>query len=509
MRSNIVHRFSRGLGLLVFAAFVTACGGDGGNGSGYDSVLGAAFEGSESEFEVFEPWLRLRNICENPRSRDRRGTATDEKNFLRSFSNDTYLWYDEIDYVNPADSRYSVAEYFDLMKSFERTPSGNLKDRFHFSQNTEQYLASTRQGTYAGYGFTLATVEKEVIILLAEENAPAGRNGLSRGARIISVEGRTYEEAGENLTDFLHPRGRNPPREYAFEVRDLGATASRTFNMQAATVTTDPVRFTRVIETDSGPVGYLFFRTHNRPSEAELIHAFRELAEAEVTDLVLDLRYNGGGFLDIANQVGFMIAGSAAASGRVFGRLQFNDKHPSIDPFTNRSIDPGYFHTRGQGFSSSTDGVALPALDLSRVFVLVTSSTCSASESIINGLHGIDVEVILIGQTTCGKPYGFYSTDNCGTTYSTINFRLVNDKNFGDYPEGFAPQNATGASSVSLPGCAVADDFDHALGDVNEAQLAAALRYRVDGSCPEPDRLATKPFAFGENPWDIGIMLPE
>jgi len=116
--------------------------------------------------------------------------------------------------------------------------------------------------------------------------------------------------------------------------------------------------------------------------------------------------------------------------------------------------------------------------------VLTSGGTCSASESIINSLRGVGVEVIAIGGTTCGKPYGFYPQDNCGTTYFSIEFQGVNDQGFGDYPDGFSPANATGSIGVKLPGCSVADDFSHALGDANERRLAAALGYLDGGACP-------------------------
>jgi hypothetical protein len=89
-------------------------------------------------------------------------------------------------------------------------------------------------------------------------------------------------------------------------------------------------------------------------------------------------------------------------------------------------------------------------LNLSRVFVLTTASTCSASEAIINSLQG------------------------------------VNAKSFGDYPDGFTPENTVATQGVLLPGCSVADDFAHALGDPAEGQLASALSYRTNGVCPLP-----------------------
>jgi hypothetical protein len=130
-------------------------------------------------------------------------------------------------------------------------------------------------------------------------------------------------------------------------------------------------------------------------------------------------------------------------------------------------------------------------LDLPRVFIISGPGTCSASESIMNGLRGVDVEVIQIGSTTCGKPYGFYPTDNCGTTYFTIQLRGVNDKGFGDYGDGFSPENTQGTLGTVVPGCSVADDFTAELGDPGEARLAAALGYRDSQTCPEPSGLAS------------------
>ena len=138
----------------------------------------------------------------------------------------------------------------------------------------------------------------------------------------------------------------------------------------------------------------------------------------------------------------------------------------------------GFFST-GLGFSVNP-GTALPSLGLSRVYVLTGPGTCSASEAILNGLAGVNVQVFQIGATTCGKPYGFYPADNCGTTYFSIQFRGVNAKGYGDYADGFTPGATT---TAGFPGCSVSDDFGHALGDAAEARLATALSYRASGSC--------------------------
>ncbi|MEO1359914.1 MAG: peptidase, partial [Pseudomonadota bacterium] len=143
-------------------------------------------------------------------------------------------------------------------------------------------------------------------------------------------------------------------------------------------------------------------------------------------------------------------------------------------------------------------------LDLNRVFILATEDTCSASEAVINGLRGIDVEVVLIGDTTCGKPYGFFPQDNCGTTFYTIQFQGANDKGFGDFADGFIPANSSASFGISVPGCQASDDFTKVLGDETEGLLAAALQYRTAGTCPPVTTKATQFVASKSGPGDIG-----
>jgi hypothetical protein len=99
--------------------------------------------------------------------------------------------------------------------------------------------------------------------------------------------------------------------------------------------------------------------------------------------------------------------------------------------------------------------------------------------------------VIQVGSTTCGKPYGFYAQDNCGTTYFTIQFRGVNAMNFGDYTDGFSPLNTpVSDAGTVVPGCSIADDFTKPLGDPTEQRLAVALAYRDGVACPAPSGFA-------------------
>ncbi len=107
----------------------------------------------------------------------------------------------------------------------------------------------------------------------------------------------------------------------------------------------------------------------------------------------------------------------------------------------------------------------------------------------MNGLRGANVEVIQIGSRTCGKPYGFYEIPNCGTSYFTIQFRGVNDQNFGDYTDGFVP-SAMDDGQANILGCQVSDDYTKPLGDVTEDRLEVALAHRAGGAGSVPSAVA-------------------
>ena len=175
-----------------------------------------------------------------------------------------------------------------------------------------------------------------------------------------------------------------------------------------------------------------------------------------------------------------MVAGESQTNNRVYETLLANGKfrEDSPIPFYGLEID---YEANPAVFTNTV----LPSPELSRVFILSTENTCSASESLINGLRGIDIEVVLIGDTTCGKPFGFFPTDNCGTTYFTIQFQSINEQGFGEYQDGFIPTNNP-LFGDELPGCNVVDDFSQPLGSESEALFATALNYMIDGvlACP-------------------------
>ena len=531
--------------LITTLVSLAACGGGGGGGGGGglgNPGGGNPGGGNNNDWQpgVFLDADTFFANCAAPRSGtnpatgqpypDVAGTILDENNFLRSYTDDTYLWYDEVVDRDPGLYNDPLV-YFDLLRTTALTPSGTPKDQFHFTFPSDEWFQLSQGGTTFGYGITWAflqnTPPRDLRIAYTEPNSPATNLPvpLERGAEIIAIDG--VDVANGNDVDTLNA-GLSPSsvgEQHTFTVRDLGSATTRDVILTSANVAITAVQNTKVISTPTGEVGYMTFNDHIATAEQELIDAVNQLnahdGGAGIDDLVLDLRYNGGGFLAIASQLSYMIAGSGPTAGRVFEDIEFNDKHPVTDPVTGQPLSPMPFFTSALGPPfNGTPGQPYPTLDLSRVYVLTGGGTCSASESIMNSLRGVGIEVIQVGSTTCGKPYGFYPTDNCGTTYFTVQFRGVNDVGFGDYADGFKPVNASGPGE-DVPGCAVADDFSKLLGDETEDRLAAALNYRDIGTCPaasavrigEPDgssvqRGLVEP-AVLKSPWQTNrIMVP-
>jgi len=415
------------------------------------------------------------------------GSLLAEKHFLRSWTNELYLWFSEVVDRDPA-SVADVKGFFDLLKTTALTPTGKSKDQFHFTYDSAAYYQLSQSGTSVGYGIswdviagTAAQPGNRVIVQYVQAGTQASTLGIGRGAQLLTIDGfDVVSPATQAIVNSINAALFSPASgsSHQLGIRDRAGT-TRTLTLNAAAVSFSAVPLTRVISTASGNLGYLLFNDHTIAAEQDLITAVNQLKAGNVTDLVLDLRYNGGGYLAIASELAYMIAGNTRTSGKTFERTQFNSKNPTTNPVTGNALDPLPFAPTTV-FATTTS--SLPTLNLGRVYVLTSSGTCSASESIINSLRGIGVDVYQIGGTTCGKPYGFYPRDNCGTTYFSIQFKGVNALGFGDYADGFSATRAAPDAQANLPGCAASEDYAHDLGDTLEERLRVAITYRQSGN---------------------------
>lgn len=428
---------------------------------------------------------------------DRQGVLADEKNFLRSWIDEEYLWYREVPgNLDPA-SYPTAIDFFNVLKTPLTTASGKPKDEFHFTYPSAEWEQLQSSGVSLGYGVTWSRLASYTprtwYVSMVEPGSPAAIAGVRRGDRLVMVDGVDFANA--NGADSVNRINAGLFPENAGELHAF--TLARTDGVQytasvtAADVAATPVQNASVIDTSTGKVGYLTFNSHNAVAERQLIDAFSYLKQQDVSDLVLDMRYNGGGLLYLAGQLGYMIAGPAQSDGKDFERMIRNDKREPLDPVP--------FVSTTLGFPSPNPvpvDQPLPWLGLKRITILTTSDTCSASEAVINGLRGIDVEVNIVGARTCGKPYGFVPKDNCGTTYFAIELQGANNKGFGDYADGF------GAT------CTVPDDLSRPLGDRSEGMLSAALRLRETGQCDTSTvRARVMPLELVRHPaLEVGIL---
>ena len=436
------------------------------------------------------PSKNFANICSNPRLnnkyQDLAGDYVDEKKWIRSWSHETYLWYNELPDIDPASIQDPI-KYFDQMKTSAITSSGSAKDRFHFAVNTEESELLSETGISVGYGANAKQdmTTGKLYVTYIEPNSPAQKANISRGTEILAADGIYIGSVitDEELNNFNSALLPETAREsHSFTIRKPNSIFTEKIILTSSATTEVPVYLTTTFEANDEKIGYLVLNSFNiETAELQLINAVNQLKNAQISDLILDLRYNGGGYLGISAVLGTMIAGNKAY-GEIFESMVYNDKYTQYDPIYGQLIEPFLFPETTFGFST-TAGTPLPKLNLSRVFIIATGNTASASEALINSLRGIDVEVILIGETTTGKPYGFYGTDNCGTTYYTIQFKGTNAKGYGDYTDGFIPSAIDNGTDL-VKGCLVADDLSSPLGNINEKMLSTAIHYIANGSCP-------------------------
>jgi len=190
--------------ILISTAILTACGGGGGGGNASTPAAQISTPAPQVGFAsgTFEPYQNFEQMCENPRSgvdsrgrafRDVQGSTADENNWIRSWSNELYLWYTEITDVDP--NSLGTEDYFDEMKTFATTPSGAPKDRFHFTIPTDEFLQQSQSGVSGGYGASFAFLSssppRQIVVAYTEPNTPASNPAvdLRRGASILEIDG--------------------------------------------------------------------------------------------------------------------------------------------------------------------------------------------------------------------------------------------------------------------------------------------------------------------------------
>ena len=398
-------------------------------------------------------------------------SVPDRQAWLRNYFLDDYLWYRLSPSPSPA-GYGDLGSYFDalLYGGGDVIPnSGGLRwptDRYSGFQSTESFNRFFGAGQTLGWGVAVNGLEAvaqgqtRLFLRYVEPGSPAAQStalsgGLRRGDEILSINGTPAATVIAN-DDFSALSAAAQGDVLQLSVR-RGAGAATTVTLSAALFSLTPVQTIQngqVVQSPNGRrIGYVFVKDMIDQVSSPLASAMTSLRNQGMQDLVLDLRYNGGGRVAVGATVASHAAGNRGAN-QVYASLLYNDRNTGSN----------------QDFLFSNPGAWA---GLGTVYVLAGERTCSASEQVVNGLRGVGVNVVLIGNTTCGKPVGFNPTDDgCGTTYSVVTFEGVNALNQGRYFDGLTPT------------CAVAEDFSLPIGDLSDPLLVAAANVIDTGSCP-------------------------
>ncbi len=391
-------------------------------------------------------------------------STSGQVSFVQTTLQSWYYWYDKLPSTDPGgfptpEAYLEAVRYKPVDTSFSYVTSKASSDAFY---SDSQFI---------GFGLAYkATSATELRIAQTFPGSPAAQAGLDRGDTLLTIGGRTVASlmaSGEIGTVF------GPEQVgYALDLtwRDM-AGAEHAARLAKALVTIPTVSQTAVFDTGGRRVGYVHFRNFVQPSVPALDAAFAELRDAGANELVLDLRYNGGGLVSVAQHLAGLVAGPADA-GQVFVQFTHND--------------------RQSGRNTAYRLESLPqALGVSRLVVIATRSTASASEAIVNGLRPY-MDVKVVGDTTFGKPVGQYGFDFCDKVLYPVAFLVTNARGQADFFTGIPAD------------CPAPDDVDHPLASAREAALAEALNVVRTGRCSGSAAAA----AQVERRRRAGVVLP-
>lgn len=382
-------------------------------------------------------------------------TTTRQVNqFIAEYMEELYLWTSTVDWrkILPADE----SDSFDFFKKLVYSD-----DKWSMLTDDIQGLSNEFEGVSTTFGHVLIFGRFKdsdnlfAIVLYVYPDTPAEKAGVKRGDLFLTINGDAITE--DNYMDFYYAPslvvGRGILSDQGIMLDD------RTFSMKAETLYENPIVKDTVIEKGAHKIGYLCYTDYTMESENALIALFSEYKSQGVTDVVLDLRYNGGGYARTSVLLSSILAPAAAVKRKdMFLKQVWNDFWMAY--LKQQKIDVNEYFT---------DTLAVN-MDLARIFILTTENTASASESTLIGLDPY-MDVIRIGVATHGKYYG-------GGLFSDEENKAI--ANWGMYLMiyRFDNQNGVTASGGGLaPDIEVEEDYFplYPFGDERDPLLGAAL----------------------------------
>jgi len=381
------------------------------------------------------------------------------KDSVLLYSKDMYLWYNQI----PA--TFDVKNYTDpvaimtALRQYSIEPGfSNAVDKWSFAiKKTEWDNLSGGLGTTFGTSSTetgdfglgvFFNIEGDLRVKSVEKESPAGLAGIRRGWRIVKLNGNT-DISTSNSATIVNAVYKSTQSAFTF-IKPDGSTVDITLN--AAHYREHPVYLDTVYSINSKKIGYLVFNSFlgdTTEISNEFSRVFNNFSSQNISDIVIDLRYNGGGYVSVQEKLANYLV-SSSANNNIMMKQQYNDKHSNYNNTT-------YFKKSG-------------SLNLNRIFFVVTNGTASASELLINNLKPyMDVKLIGTGSTH-GKPVGFFPIPVGDWYIFPVSFKSFNKNGEGNYYNGIPVDSKTN------------DGVNKDWGDVTESCLASAIKFISSGS---------------------------
>jgi carboxyl-terminal processing protease len=333
-----------------------------------------------------------------------------------------------------------------LYKPESLYPASEAVDRFSWIVDDYLELEGQLQGTTDNNGVEFGLSRKspgssELFgwVRYIIPNSDASTKNIKRGEIFYGVNGTQLTV--DNYQSLLF--GSN--NDYTLNMADINGGAftpnGKTVALTKTVLDENPILINKVIVSGSHKIGYLMYNAFYSNYDSQLNTAFGTLKSQGITDLVLDLRYNGGGSIQTATRLASMITG--AFTGQVFSKEQWNAKIESYfaanDPESLKNL-----------FTDKIGTTPINSVNMTKIYILTSASTASASELVINGLKPY-ITVVQIGDLTTGKNVGsvtLYDSPTFGKEDRNPNHRyamqplvlkIVNGVGFGDYQSGLVP----------------------------------------------------------------------
>ena len=441
-----------GLWLGVAATLSSCGGGGGGNGSSIAVVPSATPTPTAAT-----PTPTASTGC----------TLAARQAFVDARMREWYLFPETLPASIDAGSYTSVQAYIDALTATARS---QRRDRnFTYITSIAEENAFYASGQTAGFGIRLTYPGGAALVVSeAFEGTPALAAGIDRGTQITGIGTTTANirsisdivaaEGTAGINNALGPNTTGTARVLRFT--PVGGT-SREASVAKTDFEITPVsnRYgARILDDGGRRVGYLNLRTFISTANQQLRDAFATFRSAGVTEVVIDLRYNGGGLVSTAELFSNLLGANRSTSDVL--------SYTTFRPEKSANNETAFFQPQPQSIAPT------------KIAFIGTGGTASASELVINSmLPYLRANAGLVGTNTFGKPVGQIALDNtaCDDRLRVVAFATQNANRQGNYFNGLA--------TVMEATCRAGDDLNFPLGDPREASVAAALTFLRGGSC--------------------------